>query len=561
MSYDILLLNIARNASRRAIHFQECIGQHLIASYVSKYDYKAKVYSGDVLDCKSILEKEIKLHAVKIVGFYVGADTVVMVGNIIKWLKKTMDVVAIVGGPEAYALDEIFLKNTKCDYIVIGEGEIPILNLLQYEVDHFGDRKLIKSLKFIDENDTYIETPLEDVIQNLDDIPFPNKENSLNKHFRLGESIGILTGRGCPYHCSFCFEGAASKTVRLRSMQNVFAEIEQVRQSNPSLKCVNVYDDTFTLNKERVTTFCKYMKENKLLWTCEGHVAKLYQNPDMIFEMVDSGLVAMQIGIESGSADVLKAYQKNTTPEMILEVVRQCKKAKLLTLEGNYIIGGAFESQKTLLESMEHAKKLIAAGRGMIEISTVFFSPYYGTPMTKNPDKFGVRVEMERNNHIVTTMRDAVVSTETLSAEEIVKAKETFDELLTQTYYKEARNCNKSEINYSLLHKDKKMQVYQKWFTAWNNCSYIKEFMRHEKEQECTLEKYPIRTIEGYRIEELAFCAQGICLEGLYKDAILYADGSKIISEIVSIMEKTEVEVLEIYKNLNDRCLVYFSEF
>ena len=105
------------------------------------------------------------------------------------------------------------------------------------------------------------------------------------------------------------------------------------------------------------------------------------------------------------------------------------------------------------------------------------------------------------------------------------------------------------------------MQTYQKWSRAWNNCLYIKEFMRHEKEQECSLEKYPIRTVEGYLLDGATFCAEGICLEGEYKDAILYADGSKTISEIIIAMKKTEKEVLEIYKNLNDRCLVYFSEF
>ena len=87
MDYEMLLLNISRNALEKAVHFQECLGQHLIASYVSQFKYRAKVYSGDVNGCRNIIENEILLHHVKIIGFYVGADNVHLVANIIKWIK------------------------------------------------------------------------------------------------------------------------------------------------------------------------------------------------------------------------------------------------------------------------------------------------------------------------------------------------------------------------------------------------------------------------------------------------------------------------------------------
>lgn len=105
----MLLLNISRNASEKAAYFQECLGQHLIASYVSQFGYRAKVYSGDVVGCKEIIENEILSHCVKIVGFYVGADTVHLVANIIKWIKGHYSVMVSVGGPEAYCSGQAFL--------------------------------------------------------------------------------------------------------------------------------------------------------------------------------------------------------------------------------------------------------------------------------------------------------------------------------------------------------------------------------------------------------------------------------------------------------------------
>jgi len=563
MDYEILLLNIARNASERALHFQECLGQHLIASYISQFGFRARVYSGDVLECKNVINYEIAAHHVKIVGFYTGADTVVMVGNIIRWLKKTKDVTTVAGGPEAYALEEDFLRRTGCDYIIPGEGEIPVLNLLKFIVDGVGERHQIKSLRFIDAGGTYIATPPEELIMDLDSLPFPNYENSLNKRFRRGESIGVLTGRGCPFHCGFCFEGAASKTVRFRSMENVIAEIEGVRKNNHMLRCVNVYDDTFTLNKYRVMEFCKYMKKTKMSWSCEGHVMKLFHNPDMVDEMVESGLIAMQIGIESGSRKVLEAYEKNTTPEMIKEVVKRCKEAGLLTLEGNYIIGGALESRETIEESIQHARELIELGHGMLELSTVFFSPYYGTPITREPQKYEMQIEKVCNEHTVITMRDAVVSTKYLSAAEIARSKQHFDDELKQKYYEEAKKCSRHELLRGAGRNNRKVRINQNWCAAWDSIPFIKEFTKHmaPEEQSCESHKFPIRTIGGYWLEEDKFAAQGIELTGLEKDAVLLADGRKTVAEIGQGLGIACERMLEVYSGLNDRCLVYFSEF
>ena len=395
-------MNIVRTYSEHSDAFLEYLGGHSIASYISKFDFRAKVFSCDVIKCKEIINNEILNHNVKIIGFYVGADTVIMISHVIQWLKfNYKNVKVMVGGAEAYSLDENFLRDTNCDYIIYGEGELPVLNLLRYEIDGIGDKKSIMSLKFIDENGNYIVNPLEKLIYNLDEIPFPDKNNSLDKSFRTGDTIGILTGRGCPFKCSFCFEGAASKIVRLRSIENVISEIENVKKYNHALKYVNIYDDTFTLNTKRLREFCDYMKNTDLFWTCEGHVLTLYKNPEMLNIMSDSGLIAMQIGIESGSEKVLKAYNKKITPEMTIEVVKNCKSAGLLRVEGNYIIGGAFENEITLQESIEHSEKLIEAGRGIIELNTVFFAPYYGTAITKNPALYGLKNSEKRFKHTI----------------------------------------------------------------------------------------------------------------------------------------------------------------
>ena len=564
MQYELLLLNITRNSPDLSSAFREYLGGHIIASYVSEYDFRAKVYSCDVLDIKRIISGEILNNRVKIVGFYVGADTRVMTGHIISWVKDTWpEVVTLAGGPEAYSLGEEFLHETGCDYVVCGEGESAVLGLLRLIVDGIGTPESINGIKYIDSSGNFRVTPPSELIHDLDKIPFPSKANSLSKDFRSGESIGILTGRGCPFHCAFCFEGAASKSVRLRSIENVIAEIESVRAENHSLRCVNIYDDTFTLNMDRVREFCAYMKNSGLKWTCEAHVLMLQRNPEMIHLMADSGLAAVQLGIESGSQRVLEAYNKQITPEMIIDAVSECKSAGLHRVEGNYIIGGAFESEDTIRESISHAKKLITAGRGIIELNTVFFAPYHGTPITQAPEHYGMCIDRLRFQHTVITMREAVIQTEALSANDIVSAKRKFDAEMTQHYIHEAAFTVKDELLRGSGSLSSGRIANQNWVQAWRNYPYIMEFMRYLKpeEQECTSRSYPVRTMSGYVIDGDSV-SEGIrTVSGMEAKMLLLADGKKQVHEIAECTCLSLDAVINIYRELNDKCMVYFSEF
>ena len=86
MEYELLMMNLVRNAAAQASHFRDCVGQHLIAAYLSQYDFRAKVYSGDILDAERVVCHELAEHGVRYLGFYVGSDNVVMVGNFIRFL-------------------------------------------------------------------------------------------------------------------------------------------------------------------------------------------------------------------------------------------------------------------------------------------------------------------------------------------------------------------------------------------------------------------------------------------------------------------------------------------
>ena len=426
-----------------------------------------------------------------------------------------------------------------------------------------GTLEDIAGLRWRDANGQYHEQRIGEPVMDLDALPWPHRENSLHKNYRMGKSIGVATGRGCPFHCAFCYEGAVSKIVRLRSVEHVMREIDEVRSYNASLRYVNFFDDTFTLQTDRVKAFCREMKSRGLNWTCEGHVACLYHRPELLEEMASSGLTAMQIGIESGSRRILKAYQKNTTPEMIEAVVRQCHQAGLQTVEGNYIIGGAYETDETLEESLSHAKRLIAAGRGMLELKTAFLAPYYGTPITKRPEEFGIQLLPDRIARMVYSMHEPVVQTYALSAEELSAWKRHFDEELWRCYQEQAAECTRSDLLRGPLPFHLSEAASPTWRQAWRGKAHFMEFLLHatEREQTFSEEKYPLHTGSGQERADGAIQIDSIILKGDEAAAWRSADGRRTVRQIAHFLRLSAEKLGGIYRKLNNLCLVYYSPY
>lgn len=564
MEYDILLLNITRSTYQVSSGFRDNLGLHSIASYLSQNDFKAKVLSAFSYNSKEIIQNEILKNGIKIIGFYTACDNLSVVINIIKWLKKSFDVTIIVGGPQSVALKEEFLRTTKCDFVSEGEGEETTKELLSYLIDGIGSLEIIKNIRYIDTKNKYCENELREPIQDLDSISFPNPENSLNSNFRKGEQVGIITGRGCPNHCSFCYEGANAKSVRFRSIKNVFEEIDYIKANNSSLKYINVYDDTFTLNYKRVVEFCKEMKKRDLMWFCEGHINNIYNMGDMIEIMVDSGLVSMQIGLESGSDKVLNAYNKNTTAETIYKVVEKCKKAGLCNLSGNFIIGGALEDEGTIQESMDLAANLIEVGRGMFECRTVFLAPYPKTAIEMHPEKFDLKIHENLNKKVVSTMRSAVISSKKMSIDQIVNSKKKFDIYLEEQYKKQALLSSKNEINSCFFYRDTPISLNSRWIQAYRSEVHIENFIQNAfrvSNIENIEDLYPIRTFEILEYEKESLICGAYKFDGIKREFLENSAGTYNIKELSKVLYADLETIINIYNELNNLCLVYLTDF
>ena len=396
MQLDALFMNLHRRYLNIEVNFGGFLGIYYLSAYLRKMGYEAKGFSGTLRDGKHTLDEICSEGTVAMIGLYCDYDNVTENIFISQYIKEKYHIPVIIGGPQASELDAMFFSKSKCDAVVIGEGELTVHELAKHFIDGAVELANVSGIVYHDSADI-VKTPDRPLIRNLDDLPFISESCYLEPaNFYRG--LTIMTGRGCPFHCSFCHEGIG-KEVRFRSVENILAEIDEYLKGwseNRRELCIHFTDDTFTLNFNRVKEICDGIKlrRNKyfLKFFCEGHVHTLYKNPEIIRWLAESGCYRLQLGIEAGTDEILRAYKKNTTTKEILEVVRLCCDFGIKQIYGNIILGSAFFNEKFFEADKKFVKNLLNVGKGVIEIGVMTYWALPNTPMTMHPESFGIKI-------------------------------------------------------------------------------------------------------------------------------------------------------------------------
>jgi len=537
------------------------LGLHSISAYVKQFDYTTRVVTKQSKELTTFLEEQIK--EIVIIGFSCLEDNLVVAANAIRYIKKRYpDKIIFVGGPQAMHLDAKFLEATNCDVIIRGEGELVIKALLDYYIKGIGILEEIKGI-VCKKDGKVIDSGISDLICNLDELPFPDVI------YGEDETVAsIITGRGCPYHCAFCFDGGNSRKVRYRSIENVIEELDFIFSQNPQIRVIQFVDDTFMMNIKRTEKICEYFEELRkhrdVEWICEANVINIDRYPEMIDRMVKAGLIAMQVGIESGSDTVLKVYNKPSNIDMILRVFKICKAVQLKSLEGQIIVGGAFESDETIAYDCDLARNIIKAGVGITDISTVFLWPFPRTPITDSPEQFGIEIDKERVEHSIASLQNPVTSTKELTTDQIIYAKKKIDQVISTTYLSCCLSMKREEV--LKLWNPKTGRFVTKWGNYLNSYAHIITSISMgagnltEYLEKFTLgEIYAVRTFALLQYEGKMLKFYRIEWTKSEQKILELSTGKISMQTILERLGAEEEEVIEICNQLYDRCLLTFS--
>ncbi len=272
-----------------------------------------------------------------------------------KKLKESLKVPVIVGGPHAISVPEYVLMQDGIDMVCTGEGEEALLELLN-SMEKGEKRTDIKNIWFKVDG-KIIRNPVRPLMEDLDSLPFPDKE-IFEKYGAIKERLYIMTARGCPYLCSYCYTTIWRKVYRnggpfyrRRSVENVIEEIEyHLKRRN--YKEIAFYDDIFTLNKAWLEKFAKIYPSEI------GIKFKALVHPEMVDDEVVSllkkaGCYYVDIGIEAGSERIRKeVLNRKISDESIIKSCEAFKMAgiRVCTLNIFGIPGETIEDMKKTVE-------------------------------------------------------------------------------------------------------------------------------------------------------------------------------------------------------------------
>ncbi len=347
-------------------------------------DYK-KNYSIIGLSNNEIIKrinKKSKLIAITV--RYSTQHNVVM--QLIKEIRKSIKIPIVIGGPHATFNYKEFLKNG-ADYVVLGEGEVSLYNLILYLQGKIKHKKLKGVISKSEKGNSKI--PL---VKNIDMLPFPaRKLFPLHNYYKEKSGFGpsnnkftpIISSRGCPNNCSFCSSAVFWQRMwRPRSPKNVIDEIQNCIEEL-DINEFHFVDDNLTLDKKRITEICNEMIKRKLdiTWGATNGIRPENVDFELLKLMKKSGCTQITLAPETGSQRLLKdVFNKSINLKKILKIASYCNKLKIKT--SIYIIIGAIgEKEKDRLLTKKYVKKL--AKKGADEIGVFPLVPYPECPITE----------------------------------------------------------------------------------------------------------------------------------------------------------------------------------
>lgn len=331
------------------------------------------IHFGDNWDA---IEKKIRDCNPDVVGisslFSSQWTNVLKVAQIVKKIDKV--IITIVGGAHASVKPDDFLQDGSVDFVVMGEGEYSIIELLKHISEKTSGLKGIKGIAFRDNGQIIINEKRE-FIRDLDKLPFPaydlvNVERYIclqQKGFRsrpLGtkeRAVSLFTSRGCPYNCVFCsIHLSMGKRFRAHSSRYVLVLIEMLIKKY-RFNFVHFEDDNFTFDKTRLNEILDGVLQKKLefKWgTPNGVRADTLNDIGLLSKMQEAGCDYLNIGIESGDQEVLNTIiDKNLDLRVVVNIVQKCHKLNL-KLAAFFVVGFPEESLKNIRNTLKFALML-----------------------------------------------------------------------------------------------------------------------------------------------------------------------------------------------------------
>ncbi|EKD49229.1 MAG: radical SAM protein [uncultured bacterium] len=279
------------------------------------------------------------------------------------------DAFIVAGGPNPSAVPERTLSDLDLDSVVVGEGEDVFYDLILQKFSGSGVFKIVNGVGRLD----------------IDTYPFPARDlvdmSTYTKKLNDSPSVPMLSSRGCPNHCVHCNSvvmGGGSKGARYRSIDNLLAEIKQIKPYTH----IRFIDDNFTANPS-IKELLKAISRVGVTFRVFGRLDDL--DEELCGLLRDAGCVHISVGLESLNPDNLRVIGKAKLVGKYDNI--QMIKNYGLTVRASFMVGLPYDTDDNISYYFQQAAQL-----PFDEFEIYPLIPFPGTPLALHPEKFGYEI-------------------------------------------------------------------------------------------------------------------------------------------------------------------------
>ena len=282
--------------------------------------------------------------------------------------------IGLIGAKVAVEPEKSLIAAPAVDFVARNEFDFTIKEVA--EGRPWGD---ITGLSYRNGAGSIIHNDNRAVLEDMDALPWVTpvykRDLKIENYFGgylLHPYISLYTGRGCKSRCTFCLwpQTVGGHRYRVRSVENVVAEMKWAKAAFPQVKEFFFDDDTLTDNLPRVEALAKELGKLGLTWSCN---AKAIVPRKTLEVMKDNGLRLLLVGYESGNQQILFNIKKGMRVEFARRFTRDCHELGIV-IHGTFILGLPGETRETIQQTLEFAKEI---NPHTIQVSLA--APYPGT--------------------------------------------------------------------------------------------------------------------------------------------------------------------------------------
>jgi radical SAM superfamily enzyme YgiQ (UPF0313 family) len=302
------------------------------------------------------ISRTVRRFPPDLVGVTVATNDLEYGVDLVREIRVLTPAPVVAGGFHATIAPDDVLSRQGIDAVVIGEGESSLLELVTMVGE--GEPGIGIDGVWFKRNGEVERNPLRPRLPSLGGLPRPDRELfDYARYVRANRGLAtFITTRGCPYDCSYCINHTLRRLhgdrghVRYVPVDQVIEEIADI-VDRYEVREIELYDETFSTNHQRVAEFCKtYGERVGLPFSINTRASTL--DADLLRCLKEAGCTRVAIGIECGDEFIRRhVLRRNETDDQIEGAFEQTRRAGLETLAYN-MVGLPYETRDSIRKTI-----------------------------------------------------------------------------------------------------------------------------------------------------------------------------------------------------------------